>query len=128
MEMLASDGYEVIGPTVRDGSIIYDHIESTRDLPVGWTDEQAGGHYGLVERSDDALFGYTVGPSSWKRYLYPPRLELFRVEQNGEGTRFIANNEPTPKQAFFGVKACELAAIQIQDKVFTGAVHHVFGG
>jgi hypothetical protein len=29
-----------VGPTVRDGAIGYDDIESTADLTIGWTDEQ----------------------------------------------------------------------------------------
>ena len=51
---LRRQGYEVVGPTVRDGAIIYDHIGSPEDLPVGWTDEQKPGHYRLfaVRRSD----------------------------------------------------------------------------
>ena len=28
IEALARKGYEVIGPTVRDGAIVYDHVES----------------------------------------------------------------------------------------------------
>ncbi|MEA1903623.1 MAG: 4Fe-4S dicluster domain-containing protein [Actinomycetota bacterium] len=123
LELLASDGYEVVGPTVRDGAIIYDHIGSTRDLPVGWTDQQDGGKYRLSRRDDEALFGYNVGPSSWKTFLFPPRLELFRVEQNGNGTRFLLNDVESPRRALFGVKSCELAAIAIQDKVFLASGH-----
>ena len=61
-----------IGPTVRDDAIVYDEIEAIDDLPRGWTDEQDGGHYRLKRRDDDALFGYAVGPHSWKRFLHPP--------------------------------------------------------
>ena len=35
---LASAGYRVCGPTVRDGAIVYDDIAGTRDLPEGWID------------------------------------------------------------------------------------------
>lgn len=123
MQLLSADGYGVVGPTMEDGAIIYDHITSTRDLPVGWTDEQAGGSYRLHKRNDEALFGYTVGPTTWKRFLYPPSLELFKIEQNGEGTRFFTDNDEIPRQALFGVKSCELAAIAIQDQVFMGGEH-----
>src|SRR5438105_14261857 len=69
IEALARRGYEVIGPTVRDGAIVFDHIESADELPAGWTDEQAPGHYRLKRREDGAIFGYAVGPQSWKKYL-----------------------------------------------------------
>src|SRR4051794_37756397 len=59
---LQARGYQVLGPTVRSGAIVYDELESDADLPVGWTDEQDGGHYRLRRRDDAALFGYAVGP------------------------------------------------------------------
>lgn len=123
LQLLATDGYEVVGPTVKDDAIVYGQIRSTEDLPVGWTDEQAGGRYRLFRREDEALWGFTVGSSGWKRFLYPPKLELFEIERNGSGTRFIANNDHAPKRALFGVRSCELAAIAIQDKVFMGSGH-----
>lgn len=48
-------GYTVIGPTVRDGAIVYDELDSVADLPAGKTDEQEGGHYRLTDRGDDAV-------------------------------------------------------------------------
>ena len=67
---LSGDGYRVVGPTVRDGAVVYDEVASVADLPAGWTDEQDGGTYRLQRRPDEALFGYAVGPHSWKRYLF----------------------------------------------------------
>jgi len=60
-------GYRVIGPILRDGAIIYNEITSVADLPEGWTDEQDGGMYRVKRRNDDALFGFNVGPHSWKK-------------------------------------------------------------
>ena len=74
LEALAGRGYTVLGPTVRDQTIVYDEIERASDLPVGWTDEQDGGRYRLVRREDEALFGYAVGPQSWKQYQLPASL------------------------------------------------------
>lgn len=71
LRALVSRGYEVIGPTLREGAIVYDRLKSTEDLPAGWTDEQAGGKYRLKLGKDSALFGYVVGPHSWKKFLYP---------------------------------------------------------
>ena len=49
------------------------------DLPAGWTDRQDAGRYRLADRADDALFGYAVGPQSWKRFLHPPVERLWRA-------------------------------------------------
>ena len=76
LDALADEGYRVVGPTVRDQAIVYDDIGAVADLPRGWTDMQDGGRYRLAKRDDDALFGYAVGPQSWKRFLHPPVLPL----------------------------------------------------
>ena len=120
IELLVGRGYRVIGPTLRDGAIAYDRIDSIDDFPVGWTDEQDGGHYRLRRRDDEALFGYAVGPHSWKRYLHPPRLRLWQAQRGDEGMRITAEADEPPRYAFIGVRACELNAIAIQDKVFLG--------
>jgi len=118
IEALVRKGYEVVGPTVRDGAIVYDQIESAHDLPAGWADEQAPGRYRLKRREDEALFGYVVGPQSWKKYLHPAEVRLWSAERQS-GTFRILNNEAKPKapKAFLGVRACELAAIAVQDRV-----------
>ena len=131
MKSLSEKGYQVIGPTVRDGAIVYDHFESAVELPAGWTDEQSPGHYRLKRREDHALFGYVVGPQSWKKYLHPAEVRLWSAEHQG-GTFRILNNENRSKRpyAFLGVRACELAAIQVQDRVLMQDKYHdpVYGG
>ncbi len=119
---LKNDGYTVIGTVVKDGAIIYDEIESINDLPMGWGDEQEAGYYRLKKRNDDALFGYVVGPQSWKKFLYPQRLKLWDAEKNGKGFNINTPQTPIPKYAFLGVRACELKAIFIQDKVFNNGM------
>ena len=80
LDALRARGYLTIGPTLRDGSIVYDELKSIDDLPAGWSDRQEAGAYRLTRRGDQALFGYNVGPHSWKRFLHPPALRLFQVE------------------------------------------------
>ncbi len=113
-------GYQVVGPVVREGAIIYDVVEKLADLPAGWTDEQAAGRYRLQRRDDQALFGYVVGPHSWKKYLHPAEIRLFAAEQQGGTLRILNNAPPPPRRAFLGVRACELAAIAVQDRVLQG--------
>ena len=115
---LQARGYTVLGPTVREGAIVYDELASADDLPVGWTDEQQGGTYRLKKRADQALFGYAVGPHSWKKFLHPPILRLWRARREGNAFAVEADGHESPKFAFVGVRSCELHAIGIQDKVF----------
>jgi ferredoxin len=119
--VLRERGYRVLGPTVSGGAIVYDELESATELPAGWTDVQEPGSYRLERRDDDARFGYAVGPHSWKQFLLPPRLRLWRAHRDADGG-FEVEQEQTEETrfAFLGVRACELHAIEIQDKVFTG--------
>ncbi|MBK9708787.1 MAG: 4Fe-4S dicluster domain-containing protein [Acidobacteria bacterium] len=129
IEALAESGYRVIGPTVRDGAIVYDEVEKLDDLPAGWTDEQQPGSYRLKRRDDRALFGFNVGPHSWKKFLHPPNLRLFQAKRNDKGFEISNDNQPAPHLVFLGVRACELHAIAIQDKVFINGpyVDSVYG-
>ncbi len=115
---LAARGHRVLGPTVRDGAIVYDDIAGVADLPEGWTDRQQAGSYRLEKREDKALFGYVVGPQSWKRFLHPPIERLWQAKRDGEGFSITADIPERERFAFFGVRSCELHAIAIQDKVF----------
>jgi ferredoxin len=121
-DVLRARGFELIGPVVRDGAIVYDHLESAFELPAGWTDRQAPGTYRLIKQGHAALFGYSVGPYSWKKFLFPPAHRLWRSRRSGQGFKITTENEKTPRYAFIGVRGCELQAISVQDKVFlTGA-------
>jgi sulfhydrogenase subunit beta (sulfur reductase) len=120
LEALRQRGHALVGPTVRDGAIVLGEIEATADLPVGWADEQEGGRYRLRRREDGAFFGYAAGPHSWKRYLFPPTLVRWRARRAKEGFVAEVDNAAPPLLAFLGVRACELAAIRVQDRVFVG--------
>ena len=116
---LRERGYTVIGPAVRDQAIVLEEIESVDDLPGGWTDEQEGGGYRLRRRDDGALFGYAVGPHSWKRFLFPPSTRLWRATRRGGEVELSEDQrDQATRYAFLGVRACDLAAIGVQDRVF----------
>jgi sulfhydrogenase subunit beta (sulfur reductase) len=120
---LAARGYRVGGPTVRDGAIVYDEITSAAQLPVGWTDQQAPASYRLERREDRAVFAFASSPQSWKSWLFPSRIRLWRAQ----ATTGVAGvvEEPLPAQplAFIGVRPCDLHAIAIQDRVFVDGAH-----
>src|ERR1700675_1519032 len=120
IDVLRRGGYRVIGPALRDGAIIYDDIDGVSDLPAGWTDVQDGGTYRVERRPDDALFGYAVGPHSWKKFLHPSRVRLWRAQRDGEEFRIETEPQPATKLAFIAARSCDLHAIAIQDRVFLG--------
>jgi ferredoxin len=123
LDALKDRGYQVVGPTVHDGAIVYAAIDTVGDLPAGWTDEQERGHYQLVQRDDQAWFGYAVGPHSWKQFLYPSQLRLWQAQRQENGFHFIENTQEVPRYAFLGVRACELHAVAIQDNILIHGPH-----
>jgi ferredoxin len=137
VDVLRARGFRVIGPTVRDGAIVYDELTDAEDLPVGWTDVQEAGNYRLARRNDQARFGYAVGPHSWKNHLFPSRVRLWQARRNGGsgsdgaggvgedgagagGFEIVEEPPPDTPLAFVGVRSCELHAIATQDRVLLG--------
>ncbi|MBI5163216.1 MAG: 4Fe-4S dicluster domain-containing protein [Magnetospirillum sp.] len=115
---LKAKGFHVVGPRVADDAVVYADLDAASDLPAGWGDEQEGGRYRLTRRKDGALFGYTSGVQGWKRHLYPPRQKLFAARRDGQGFAILPPDPPAAPLALIGVRACELAAIAKQAKVF----------
>lgn len=120
IDALQRRGRRVIGPTLRDKVIAYDDFAAVDDLPAGFTDDQDAGRYHLRRRDDGALFGYAVGPHSWKSFLHPPKLRLWRAERYGDQVKVEPAETAAQELAFIGVRACELHAIAIQDRVMLG--------
>jgi sulfhydrogenase subunit beta (sulfur reductase) len=124
--ILKQDGYQLIGPKIQADAIVYDEIETPLDLPIGWIDEQEGGIDRLKRRNDHAVFGYHVGSHSWKKYLFQPQHRLWQADdlqsvfdhRQGESINMLLDRPEPAKRALIGVRACELAAIKIQDQVF----------
>jgi ferredoxin len=125
---LAGEGMRVIGPVLGDGAIVLGEVAGVDDLPVGWTDEQEGGHYRLRRRDDEACFGYNLGPRSYKELRLPPRVELFSARR-GDGGRPVGvraetdAGAPAPRLALLGARPCELRAMGILDRVLLGPPH-----
>ena len=119
-QALTRRGYQVVGPTVRDGAIVYDRLESAGELPAGWTDEQAPGRYRLARHADEALFAYAVGPTSLKGHLHPAEVRLLSAERRGAGFQVLGGGDPPERLAFLGVRACDLAAVATLDRVLLG--------
>jgi len=108
-------GYRVVGPTLSDNAIELAELTSADDLPRGWGVDVGPGHYRLRRRDDDALFGHSAGPQSWKQFLHPPRQKLWSSDGD--------EPEETPRYAFIGVRACDLSAIAMLNGVLGEGTH-----
>jgi ferredoxin len=120
---LSRRGYTVIGPRLRDGAIVLEEIEGATSLPVGWSDDQEAATYRVRRHDERSLFAYAVGPQSPRRYLTPPRKTLWSAVRTERGFTIDEQQPAAPDYAFIGVRACELAAVGIQDKVLRDGPH-----
>jgi NAD(P)H-flavin reductase/Pyruvate/2-oxoacid:ferredoxin oxidoreductase delta subunit len=114
--VLTADGRRVVGPTVLDGAVVYDELTSPAELPIGWTAETAAGSYRLRSTGRERTFDYNVGVTSWKRFTHPPIVPLTRGRREGGQVVVESAEQEPPRLAFVGVRACELAALAIQDR------------
>ena len=120
VDALLADGYQVIGPTVRDSAIVLAELDSAAQLPAGWGVDTGPGHYRLRPRPDGAVFAHSAGPGSWKQFLHPPRRQLWSAGPDGE---FRPTAPTAPRYAFLGVRGCDLAAAGILGRVLGGGQH-----
>ncbi len=123
LDALRGAGYRVIGPTVRDGAIILGELGAADDLPFGWGVSLEPGGYRIRRRDDSAAFGHSAGPQSWKQFLHPPREKVWSARRVAGEFEVEAAGEPAPPLAFFGVRPCDLRAIEIQDQVLGRGEH-----
>jgi len=123
-EALRAAGYQVIGPRIAAGAIGLGELADAAELPFGWGVTLAPGGYRLRRRDDQAAFGHSAGPQSWKHFLHPPRERLWSVRRTAEGSLATEEGDEEPRpMAFLGVRPCDLRAIAIQDQVLGAASH-----
>lgn len=124
LEVLRSAGYRCLGPKVREGAIVYEELSSAEELPHGWYDKQSPGEYRLVNEDSPRCFTWANGPQALKPHLFAAREPMWRVGRDANGTLSFTEIQPKVERiAVLGVRACDLAALKLQDAHFLGGGH-----
>jgi len=113
---LSEAGYRVYGPRIHDGAIQFGPLDGAASLPVGVTNDQQPGHYRLQFGDSQRLFDWNHGPQGLKPLCFAPREVLWQ-----ESTEPFTLERTLPQvaaTAVLGVRACDLAALAIQDHHF----------
>lgn len=122
-DVLIGYGYRVIGPVARDGAISYDEIVSASALPWGIRVHQEAGVCRLQAAADELCFAWANGPQGLKPLVFAPLEPLWRMSRRGESFEVEAVKAEQRPTAVLGVRACDLAALALQDKHFLGGTH-----
>ena len=124
LDLLWQRGFCVLGPVSRDGGVLFDEVRQVTDFPLGMREEQQPGRYRLVAGKAGEIFGVVNGPGSMKPFFFAPEEPLLEVRRAAKGFS-VAELEPQAKRlAVIGVRACDLAALEVQDRIF---LHDRFG-
>ncbi len=120
LENLRESGYTLIGPKARGPAIVLETLDSMDDLPWGWQDHQSVGAYAVQKTTDRGCFQFNCGPDSWKRFLIPPVSRLFHLAFGDDDVAVTCDEPPPLAYAFVGMRACDLKALAILDRVMLG--------
>ncbi|MBL8073474.1 MAG: 4Fe-4S dicluster domain-containing protein [Nitrospira sp.] len=118
LDTLCVRGYRTVAPTARDGAVVWETIRSVADLPIGWRDRQEPGCYRLEQTGAQEIFGIVHGPQSLKPFVFAPREPLLQIERSKDGFTARSTVPPSEKVAVIGTRACDLAGLVIQDRIF----------
>jgi formate hydrogenlyase subunit 6/NADH:ubiquinone oxidoreductase subunit I len=115
---LRGRGYTVVGPTERDGGVAFAEVREVADLPIGRRDEQAAGRYRLEAGVDSEVFGVVNGAGSLRPFFFAAEEPLLALRRRSGGFTVDPIEPAAPRLAVLGARACDLAALAMQDRIF----------
>jgi len=120
IKILHQSGCRVIGPRVEtgQGGLVFREISSAAELPRGVRDVQSPGRYRLEQAESERCFMWANTAGAIKPYVFAPREKLWKVERKDGQLRFENLLHEPSRTAIIGVRACDLAALHIQDAHF----------
>ncbi len=119
LAQLTRAGFQLIGPQLQEGAIVYRPMTSVAELPLGVRDSQAPGRYRAARGEEGGRwFAWANGPQALKPLTFAPREPMWRAVAAEGRLHFAAVLPEMPPTAVIGVRACDLAALAIQDRHF----------
>ncbi len=113
-----------LGPVVLDGIVQMRPLSRVEQLPAGHHDHQAPGSYRMTRDDGTRQFDWANGPQALKPLLFTPEEPLWRVDRDDTGRlAFTPHNPMRQRTAVIGARACDLAALRLQDQHFLHGEH-----
>jgi sulfhydrogenase subunit beta (sulfur reductase) len=98
--------------------VAFDEVHDLCDLPIGMRDAQQPGRYRLESGEAGEIFGVVNGAGSLKPFFFAPEEPLVEIRREGRGFKVDEISPGAKRLAFIGVRACDLAALRVQDRIF----------
>jgi ferredoxin len=119
---IRSGGWQCMGPRVERDAIVMAPLAAGEALPRGLRADQAAGQYRLGTDARRRYFAWANGPQAIKPLAFAPQEMLWRAVRDADGALAFETVMPdAPKLAVIGVRACDLAALALQDAHFLRA-------
>jgi sulfhydrogenase subunit beta (sulfur reductase) len=119
VDALKARGFRCVGPQVCEGAVVYEDLDRADQLPAGVSVEQAPGAYRTARGASPRQFAWANGPQAFKPYLFAPREVMWRARRNADGSlAFDDHAADIQPIALIGARACDLAALALQDAHF----------
>lgn len=117
---LRDAGYRVVGPREEtgQGGLVFREIDGVEDLPHGLADRQEPGRYRLRTHETPRIFAWANTASAIKPFVFAPREKLWRAVRKEGRLHFEAVERDAARTAILGVRACDIAALALQDHHF----------
>ena len=119
IDVLRRQGYNCLGPQVKDNTIVYDGLEHVSQLPQGIEVRQSPGKYRLQQKSHLRNFSWANTAQAIKPVTFAAHEVLWHCRQDENGNlNFDQCSAQQRPLAIIGVRACDLSALELQKKHF----------
>lgn len=121
LHALSDEGYRTVAPVERDGAVMWDEVGAASELPWGRREVQEPGRYRLEDGDEGRCFDIVNGPGSLKSLTFTSREKLTDIRRTtADGAvkiDFYPAQPKAQKTAVLGVRACDLAALAMQQRI-----------
>jgi formate hydrogenlyase subunit 6/NADH:ubiquinone oxidoreductase subunit I len=124
IRQLHEAGYRVIGPRPQGAAIAYAGLANAAELPWGRQDEQSPGRYRLHSGAPQRAFAWATPAQGLKPWFFAPMEPLWRMRRTTDGFAVEPCLPEGRPLAILGARACDLAAVERQDRILEHDPHY----
>jgi len=118
-QVLHQQGFTCVGPTLTDHGIVYEEIQGVEDLPAGVEVSQAPGQFSIHQQDHHRHFSWANTAQAIKPLSFTSKEILWQCEKDAQGNlQFKQQMPPSKAIAIIGARACDLAALKLQEQHF----------